>query len=383
MINPAPGDDGTVAKGGNPSAWMFKEAGDGFGVLFHVVAFFEGGPGATAHLLSVLRGEGDPVEEEFFGSCGGVGLHEACTVFGDLGCDVDGGGEEGGAAAGEGFGYGDAEVFLVGGEDEDLGCVEGTPLGVAIEHAGPVDAVGYAGLRGFFFQGGGPAGVVWASHDELEAGVLGGDFGKGVDQEVAAFFDVDAAEEEDEALFADGGADGVEGFNLLGGWCAGWTACADGGDVGVPVVQPEALFGEAGFFVGGEEDAVGVAEDPVLGGKPVGPLFEVLAGVFALEPWVQHAVSDDDVGGVAGEGAPCGEAGVLPHTVDDDALEAVAVGAEPGDELLVVAEGGLLGSEGVNGEGEVAEEGGGWVVEGDDFALVAGGGVVEEDTDGL
>ncbi len=74
----------------------------------------------------------------------------------------------------------------------------------------------------------------------------------------------------------------------------------------------EALRGELGLGCGGEEDVVGAAEQIVLVEPPVEGFFEVLDGAGALEVGVEHAVGEDHVGLVAGDGAEDGEAEVLP-----------------------------------------------------------------------
>ena len=117
----------------------------------------------------------------------------------------------------------------------------------------------------------------------------------------------------------------------------GGAAGAVRDDEAVPMMQPEGLLGEAGFFLGGEEDAVGVAKDPVLGEEPVGPFFYVFGGEGVLEVGVEHAVGEDDVGLAALHGEGAGDAGKLPEAVDDDAIEAVPVGFEPRVKARAVA----------------------------------------------
>jgi hypothetical protein len=57
-----------------------------------------------------------------------------------------------------------------------------------------------------------------------------------------------------------------------------------------------------------------------------------------LEPRIEHAVAVDEVGrGRAVQGAPGGEADVLPEPVDDDGVIVAGVRLEPRQQALVVA----------------------------------------------
>ncbi len=63
--------------------------------------------------------------------------------------------------------------------------------------------------------------------------------------------------------------------------------------------------------------------------------------------------------------------------MDDDAVEAVAIGAEPREEGWGVPA--LLGcAQGVDGKGKIAEEGSGWVIEGGEFGAITRWGVANE-----
>jgi len=55
----------------------------------------------------------------------------------------------------------------------------------------------------------------------------------------------------------------------------------------------------------------------------------VFEGACAFEVGVEHAVGEDHVGLAAGDGLVKGVAEVLPQAVENDAVEAVAVGKEP------------------------------------------------------
>jgi hypothetical protein len=100
----------------------------GGGGGFDAVAGFEALAGAGAQGGAGLRGEPKPAHQQSAGSREGVGFDETGAVGGDLGGDVHRVGDQHRGGAGEGFGHGDAEVFLMGGEHEGLGARQGAHL---------------------------------------------------------------------------------------------------------------------------------------------------------------------------------------------------------------------------------------------------------------
>src|SRR5882757_7619333 len=90
-----------------------------------------------------------------------------------------------------------------------------------------------------------------------------------------------------------------------------------------------------------------------------------------LEVGIEHAMREDDIRRVARQGTPRRETAVLPETVYDHAVEAVAVLLEPGNQLCVEAVGCAGGSERVHGEVKLFEKGLFGIVERDDLAKVA------------
>jgi hypothetical protein len=90
------------------------------------------------------------------------------------------------------------------------------------------------------------------------------------------------------------------------------------------------LGGELGLGRRGEENEAGAAEQPVRVEPPVEGLLEVPEGACALEVRVEHAVGEDHAGFAAGNGLVDGVAEILPHAVEDDAVEVIAVGEKPG-----------------------------------------------------
>ena len=78
-----------------------------------------------------------PAAEEIGCAGGGVGGDEAGAGAGDFAPDVDLVADEHGASAGERFGDGDAEIFLMRGEDKGFGSEESAPLEVVAQHGEP------------------------------------------------------------------------------------------------------------------------------------------------------------------------------------------------------------------------------------------------------
>jgi hypothetical protein len=178
------------------------------------------------------------------------------------------------------------------------------------------------------------AGGVGASHDEVKVGMGWGHDGEGLQQQVAAFFRMDTREEEQVA------AAFVRNVELR----ATLIECrnqrvdvrklrigAIGDDHGIPMPEPEGFGGEIAFKLGGKHDARSSAEHPILREQPVDPLLHMLEWIAALEVGVEHAVGEDKEGLVSGDGDERGKARELPKSVDDDAVEAVAILDEPGN----------------------------------------------------
>src|SRR6185369_4867827 len=111
---------------------------------------------------------------------------------------------------------------------------------------------------------------------------------EGINQQVASFLAVNTAKEEKKSLSTSLGASleerVLQQFRALGGRAAG----AVGNDIGIPVVQPEALFGKALLSGTGEKNAVRIAEDTILGGNPVEPLLDMFQRKGMLEVGIEH-----------------------------------------------------------------------------------------------
>ena len=238
----------------------------------------------------------------------------------------------------------------------------------------------------------------------MQRGVGGGDAGEGVEEEVAAFFGVEAAEEQQQALARKLGVGGVEGAALGVGVAGrgGGTVVDDGL---AALVAGEGPAGQEALFLTGEADGLGVAEDGVFAPGPVEGLFGVLERVGGFEPGVQHAVGVEGIRDAEGAQRPAGgEAVVLPDAVDDDVVEPARVPLQPGDEARGVAVAGDAGAEGMDLEGHAGQPRGVGGVERDDLggvaelcqgtvqlqdaldgaaALAVGGGDDMEDADGL
>jgi len=110
------------------------------------------------------------VTQEVGDATGRVVFHQARSCGGDVGGDVDRMGEEPGDGAGEGFGHGAAEIFLVGGEHEGSGGLEGVPFLIALEHAGPMERIGDAKALNKTHEGSCIGAVHGACHHEAVEG---------------------------------------------------------------------------------------------------------------------------------------------------------------------------------------------------------------------
>ena len=134
-----------------------------------------------------------PALQAAFSSVCGVFVDEASLVQLNFTPDVDLVADQHRLAASQCLGHHNAKVFLVGRQAEHLGSVKSPPFFIALQHAGPTDAVGNAEIFCLRFLAGGPTRLVGASHDQVQALVLVSHPGKSLEQQVAALFFMNAA----------------------------------------------------------------------------------------------------------------------------------------------------------------------------------------------
>ena len=89
-------------------------------------------------------------------------------------------GDDYGSAGGGGFGGGVAEIFVLRGEDEEVGVAVREPFGVAGERAGETDAGGDVKLRRHLLKAGEHAGLVGADEGEMRGGRERGELREGL-----------------------------------------------------------------------------------------------------------------------------------------------------------------------------------------------------------
>src|SRR5690242_18489847 len=129
------------------------------------------------------------------------GDDDAYAGVGDFLADVDVIGDEDGGAGGEGFDDGYAEIFVVAGEGEEVGILEGGDAILAFEHAGEADPVD--DVEGFG-EGLHLCHVVFGvGADDGEDGGFVLHPGQGGEEVFDAFAGVDSAEEDDERVVGD------------------------------------------------------------------------------------------------------------------------------------------------------------------------------------
>lgn len=131
----------------------------------------------------------------------------------------------------------------------------------------------------------------------------------------------------------------------------------------VGLVQPERLAGQQPLLLGGEQHCGGIAQHPVVGPGPVGQLLEVLEGIGALEPGIEHPVGIYEVGDAAAmQGAPGGEGVILPDALDDHHVMLLCLGANAGGQGAAVAIAAGHGAEADGLEGLILQPGRlGWI----------------------
>ncbi len=142
----------------------------------------------------------DGVAELFGEALDGTFVDPARFGCGYIFVDIDAVGEDGGNACGEGFGGGDAKVFVVGGEDEEVTEGEEGAFAIAPNKASLGDVVFEVGVIDLVVDTlfvGGVLGVA-ACKDKVEFEAFVDELLEGREEEVEAFFGCNAGEEEEE-----------------------------------------------------------------------------------------------------------------------------------------------------------------------------------------
>ena len=178
-------------------------------------------------------------------------------------------------------------------------------LALPQQHPGPVDSLGDASRLGWALQLSAPVLRVWAGHHQIEGRVSRHQLHKGVYQQIAAFFAIDPAEEEKKAATAERGADGEERLPLRSR-VAGRRNGAEGDDMGIPAVQPEALFGESGLGFAGEEHMRPRHAAPSTPPAASKATSSYVSWECSFEVGIEHSMSEDDIGHASADGAPDG-----------------------------------------------------------------------------
>ncbi len=306
----------------------------------------------------ILLGFGQlkPAAEQAFCAREGVVVDEAGAIRYDVRPDVDLIAAEDGSACSQRFCDHDAEVFLVRGEDEGVGCPKRAPFAIAGEHSRPVNAWAKSLFSGDLLEFGLETDLIGASHHQVDLGKLRSESGKGVEKEVAAFLLVQTRHEEQIAAVTELRDGAEEGFNLESGIAAGFADAVGDGQA-VPAIGAKAGAGEIALSSSGEEHSAGIAQDRILE-RPVEQLLEVLEGIFLVEPRIESAVREDGIrlAGMAG-GRTDRDVGENPDAIHHDAIEAGGVLVQPAPQTrreTEAAEPAL--AEGVNRKGESGEE---------------------------
>ena len=300
--------------------------------------------------------------------------------------DVDLVGDERGHTAGQCLRDDDAEVLLMRGQHKDLRGVDGSPLHVATNHARPGEAIADAELFGQLLQTGLQAHLIRSAEQEVPVGIEGELAGEGLDEQIAAFLFVNAAEEERDAFTAQMRILGEELFSHALSFYV-WCADAEADDNLIGAVVRKGLAGEQALLLTGEEHGASITQHAVFRPRPVERFLQVLERVCLLEPGIEHAVRVNDIGQRAAvQSAPGSKAVVLPQAVDDGHIKALEIGAQPGYKLRIVVVAEMASADGVHGEREVLDERVGRIVEAEDFDIlpesVVGGGQLENALDG-
>lgn len=170
--------------------------------------------------------------------------------------------------------------------------------------------------------------LIGPGYDQIDIGVLRRDPSKGVDKEIAPFLGVQARHKEKKASTADRRKSGVKGLEFILGISAGGMNPL-GKKNRVPLIRNKAFFSKIGLQRTCKQDRGSIAQRGILN-RPVEIFLNVLERIFVAEPGIERAVGKDDIS------LPCpacseanGEGWKAPDALDDNAVEAMDVLAEP------------------------------------------------------
>ena len=123
-------------------------------------------------------------------------------------------------------------------------------------------------------------------------------------------------------------------------------------------IKPERLPCPQPFFFGGKDHPRSIAQHPIITPRPVEPFFQMFEREGALEPGIEHAVWENEIGRRAFvKPLPHRKAVMLPDAMDDDASEFVAVFLEPLREAARVTITGQALAETVHGKRLITQPG--------------------------
>jgi hypothetical protein len=166
-------------------------------------------------------------------------------------------------------------------------------------------------------------------HGERIPQTLGLEGGDGVQEQVGPFLGGDAAKEEQTLPASDGGVcpDKRVGVVVIG---IGDAFGAEGHHHLMALVEPEGLAGEEPLLVAGETHGIGLAQGQIHGPGPKEPFFEVLEGITATKPRIQHPVGKHEKGrGCAAHCQVSGEEMEIPDAVHYHGIVIVVMGPDP------------------------------------------------------
>jgi len=201
--------------------------------------------------ISFGCGQCEPAAEQAPGASERVVVDEASAIGDDIRPYVDLIADQDGTASSEGFRDHNAEVFLMRGEYEGVGCAQRAPFAIAGEHARPVDAWAKSLFGGNLLEFALETDLIGARHHQINLRELRCDLGKGVEEKIAALLLVQTRHKEQIAAATELRNGAQEGFDLERGIAAG-LADAVGDGQAVPAVGAKAGAGQIALSGGGE-----------------------------------------------------------------------------------------------------------------------------------
>src|SRR5579862_3736119 len=111
-----------------------------------------------------------------------------------------------------------------------------------------------------------------------------------------------------------------------------WIATGSTGtvtdDYFVATIEPKGRTRQYALFFAGKQDGSRITEDTIVSPRPVQPLLEMFQRIVSLEPGIEHAMGEQNIGGLGvPQSAPCAKAVKAPNSIHNRGVVLTPVGS--------------------------------------------------------